>query len=75
LLNITVFLTLTVYYTFNCILCDYGKMIILEQPVPMAAQSKACTVFGHSNIGITDPNPARGMDVSAFFLCCVVLCR
>jgi hypothetical protein len=38
----------------------------------MAALSKASTVFGRSNIGIADSNPARGMDV-CFSLCCVVL--
>jgi hypothetical protein len=26
-------------------------------------------------LGIAGSNPARGMDVSLLFLCCVVLCR
>jgi hypothetical protein len=42
-------------------------------PVPMAARSKARTVFGRSNTGIVGYNPARVTDVCAF-LCCVVLC-
>jgi hypothetical protein len=40
----------------------------------MAARSKARTVLGLSNIGITGSNPARGMDVSPRYsvLCCPV---
>jgi hypothetical protein len=40
----------------------------------MAARSRACTVFGRSNIGITCSNPVRGMDVCPRFsvLCCPV---
>jgi hypothetical protein len=43
------------------------------RPVPMAARSRARTVFDRSNIGIVGSYPARGiyMCVSAFF--CVVL--
>jgi len=37
----------------------------------MAAQSKASTVFGRSNIRIAGSNPARGMDVC---LCLSMLC-
>jgi hypothetical protein len=46
----------------------------LNQPVPMAARSKARTVFDPSNTGIGGSNPARGMDVSPRFcvLCCPV---
>jgi hypothetical protein len=40
-------------------------------PVPIAARSKARTVFGRSNIGIAGSNSARGMDVC---LCFSVLC-
>jgi hypothetical protein len=40
----------------------------------MAARSKARTVFNHSNTGILDSNPARGMDLCPRFsvLCCPV---
>jgi hypothetical protein len=43
--------------------------------VPVAARSKARTVFDRSNTGIACSNSARGMDVCPGFLCCVVLCR
>jgi hypothetical protein len=33
------------------------------EPVSIAERSKASTVFGRSNIGITVSNPARGTDV------------
>jgi hypothetical protein len=38
----------------------------------VAAQSKASTVFGRSNIGIAGSNPTRGMDMCLGFsvLCC-----
>jgi hypothetical protein len=41
-------------------------------PVPVAAQRKSRTVFGRSNTVTAGSNPARGMDVFAFFsvLCC-----
>jgi hypothetical protein len=48
--------------------------IVVMVPVSMAEQSKASTVFGHSNIGITGSNPARGVDV-CISLYCIVLCR
>jgi hypothetical protein len=48
-------------------------MLIVGAPVPMAALSKASTVFGRSKIEIAVSNPARGMDVSAF-LCVVLSC-
>jgi hypothetical protein len=35
----------------------------LIRPVSVLERSKASTVFGRSNIGITGSNPARGMDV------------
>jgi hypothetical protein len=43
-------------------------------PAPIAAQSKASTVFDRSNIGIAGSNPAQGMDVCPRFsvLCCPV---
>jgi hypothetical protein len=43
-------------------------------PVPVAARSKARTVFGRSNIGIAGLNPARGMVVCARFFCVVLSC-
>jgi hypothetical protein len=43
-------------------------------PVPMAARSKARTVFGRSNIGIIGSNPAQGMDVCPRFFCVVLSC-
>jgi hypothetical protein len=48
--------------------------MVLNFPVPVAAQSKASTVFGRSNIGIAGLNPVRGMDVFPRFavLCCPV---
>jgi len=47
----------------------------VKGPVPVAARSKACTVFNRSNTGIVASNPCWGMDVSAFFyilLSCVL---
>jgi hypothetical protein len=46
----------------------------LFPPDPMAALSKARTVFDRSNIGIAGSNPALGMDVCPRFsvLCCAV---
>jgi hypothetical protein len=45
---------------------------IQKLPVSIAAQSKASTVFGRSNIGIAGLNPSRGMDVCQGF-CVFVL--
>jgi hypothetical protein len=42
------------------------------EPVSIAVQSKASTVFGRSNIGIADVNPARGVDVCPRFFCVVL---
>jgi hypothetical protein len=39
----------------------------MNVPVPMAARSKARTLFDRSNTGITGSNPARGMDVCLRF--------
>jgi len=36
-------------------------------PAPMAARSKASTVFDRSNTGIVGLNPAQGMDVCPRF--------
>jgi hypothetical protein len=42
--------------------------------ITAAAQSKAWTVFGSSNIGIVSSKLTRGMDVSVRLFCvCVVL--
>jgi hypothetical protein len=40
----------------------------------MAERSKACTVYDRSNIGISDSNPASGMDMCprVSVLCCPV---
>jgi hypothetical protein len=48
---------------------EYGDM-----PIPMAARSKARTVFDRSNTRIGGSNPARGMNVLPHFsvLCCPV---
>jgi hypothetical protein len=43
------------------------NMIDWLEPIPMAALSKARTVFGRSNTGIVGSNPARGMDVFLHF--------
>jgi len=45
-----------------------------EGPVPVAARSKARTVFNRSNSGIVVSNPARAMDVCPCLrvLCCSV---
>jgi hypothetical protein len=40
-----------------------------EQPITVAAQSKAWTVFARSNAEIVRSNPNQGMNV------CVLLCR
>jgi hypothetical protein len=46
------------------------------QKVPMAARSKARTVFGSSKTGIACSNTAWGMDVCVcVFMCRDVLCR
>jgi len=44
------------------------------EQVPMVAQPKARTVFNHSNAGIVNSNPARGMDMCPRLsvLCCPV---
>jgi hypothetical protein len=46
----------------------------ISQPVPMAAQPKARTIFDRSNTGIVGSNPARGIDVCprVSVLCCPV---
>jgi hypothetical protein len=51
---------------YTCILC--------YKPVSMAEQSKACTVYNRSNIGITGSNPAQGIDMCWRFSvsCCPV---
>jgi hypothetical protein len=45
-----------------------------NEPVSIAEQSKACTVYDRLNIEITDSNPAQGMDVCPHVsvLCCPV---
>jgi hypothetical protein len=50
------------------------KPIIGNEPVSMAARSKARTVFGLSNIGIVGLNLVRGMDMCPRFsvFCCPV---
>jgi hypothetical protein len=68
----------------NCIVRSFvtcvHRQILLgwssQGPVPMAARSRASTVFGRSNIGIAGSNTARSMDVCLCFsvLCCPV-CR
>jgi Zn-dependent membrane protease YugP len=52
----------------------FSAVFLLTLPVSMAARSRACTVFGRSNIGIAGSNPTRGMDVCLCFsvLCCPV---
>jgi hypothetical protein len=42
--------------------------------VPMVARSKACNIFGRSNIGFAASNPARGMDVCPRFFYVVLSC-
>jgi hypothetical protein len=53
--------TLKLAWKFNFGSYYYNK------PVPVAAQSKARTVFDRSNTGIMGSNPARGMDVCPRF--------
>jgi hypothetical protein len=45
-----------------------------DRPVPMAARSKARSVFDRSNTEVAGSNSARGMDVCTSFsvLCCSV---
>jgi hypothetical protein len=52
----------------------YFSLLVFTLPVSVVARSKASTVFGRSNIGITGSNPARGIDVCLCFsvLCCPV---
>jgi hypothetical protein len=49
-------------------------MMMVMVMEPMAAPSKARTVFGRSNTEIMGSNPTRGMDVCPHFsvLCCPV---
>jgi len=62
---------------------EYGKVHnalqishnrLRQLPVPLAARSKARTVFDSSNTGIVSSNLARGTDVFRLFsvLCCPV---
>jgi hypothetical protein len=46
-------------------------------PVTVADQSRACTVFAHSEAGIVGSNPTQGIDVCYAYefilcLCCPV---
>jgi hypothetical protein len=34
--------------------------------VTVAARSKACTVFAHSNAGIVGSNPTQGMEICVY---------
>jgi hypothetical protein len=45
-----------------------------SQTITVAMQSKACTVFAHSNAGIMGSNPTQGMDVCAHLFCVCVVC-
>jgi hypothetical protein len=46
-----------------------------QEPITVAAQSTACTVFAHSNTGIVGSNPTRSMDVYVHLFCvCAILC-
>jgi hypothetical protein len=46
-----------------------------NEPITVAAQSKAWPVFNRSNTGIVGSYPTRGMDVCAFLCVCVVMYR
>jgi hypothetical protein len=58
-------------------ICSLYETVTSSTPISMAEQSKACTVYDHSNIEITGSNPARGMDVCLRLsvLCCPVLVK
>jgi hypothetical protein len=49
-------------------------LVYLEQPVSIAEQSEASTVFDRSDVEIAGSNPALSMDVCLRFsvLCCPV---
>jgi hypothetical protein len=49
-------------------------MNIWVPPVPVAALSKARTVFDRSNSGIAGSNPTRGMDVCLRVFCVMFSC-
>jgi hypothetical protein len=51
-------------------------MAVSIEPITSGPRSKARNVFTHSNTGVLDSNPIRGMDVSVRLFCvCVVLYR
>jgi hypothetical protein len=62
------------FYYLNIRLFIIIITTITIKPVPMAARSKARTVFGRSNIGIAVSNPAWGMDVCPRFFCFMLSC-
>jgi hypothetical protein len=44
-------------------------------PITVGSRFKT-TVFAHTNIGIVDLNPTRGVDVCVFMLClCGFMCK
>jgi hypothetical protein len=45
---------------------------MLKEPVTVAEQSKACTLFARSEAGIVGSNPPRAWSFSVFV--CVFLC-
>jgi hypothetical protein len=57
-------------YIIVHIICNHP--VVLSEPVPITARSKAHTIFGRSNTGIAGSNAAQGMDVCLHFsvLCC-----
>jgi hypothetical protein len=47
---------------------------MLLQPITVASQSKAWTVFSRSNTGIVSANPTWGMDVCMRLFCVSAVC-
>jgi len=46
----------------------FNKVIFYKRLVPTVARSKARVVWDRLNTGITDSNPATGMDIRPHFL-------
>jgi hypothetical protein len=58
-----------------CTVTQLRSIHSTTQPITVAAQSRAWTVFALSNAGFVGSNPTRGMDVCMYLFCvCVVLC-
>jgi hypothetical protein len=62
-------------YTEECLKTNSSIIIRVNEPITVAARSKAYIFFSRSNSGIVDSSPTQGMDVSLLLFCLyVVLC-